>query len=159
MQIRKQSQSFDSFPIEKRSLPVALMRARDRVISPFRQLLARTGISEQKWRILHALSDHGPQDMRALARRCCLQPPSLTRLVQALEAAGLVLRRIDQDDRRRHVAALSPRGRWIVNRNAEAAQEILESYRTQLGDERYETLLDLLEALEDESPDPDAQST
>ena len=36
-------------------LPIALMRAREQVMAPIRNMLADSGITEQQWRVLRVL--------------------------------------------------------------------------------------------------------
>ena len=47
-------------PPVQRSLPIALLRARERLMPPIREMLIRSGITEQQWRILRALEEAGP---------------------------------------------------------------------------------------------------
>jgi DNA-binding MarR family transcriptional regulator len=60
--------------------------------------------------LLATLYRSGPLSAVALARAEGLQPQSLSRLLARMEKDALVARRIDQDDRRRHVITLTPRG-------------------------------------------------
>lgn len=137
-----------ALPETRRSLPIALMRARERVMEPVRRMLARSGISEQKWRILRVLAEHGSQDTGTLADLACIPPPSLTRLLQAMEDQRLAQRRIDPDDRRRQIVRITGLGRSLIAEHAEEATRLAQAWRSKLGPERYEQLLDLLEALD-----------
>ncbi len=40
-----------------RSLPIALLRARETVMGPIRDMLATSGVNEQKWRVLRVLQE------------------------------------------------------------------------------------------------------
>ena len=40
-----------------RSLPIALLRAREAVMEPVRDMLAASGLSEQKWRVLRVVDE------------------------------------------------------------------------------------------------------
>ena len=42
-----------------RSLPIALLRARETVMGPVREMLAGTPVNEQKWRVLRVLDESG----------------------------------------------------------------------------------------------------
>ena len=42
----------NALPSTSRSLPIALIRAREGVMAPIREMLAETGITEQQWRVL-----------------------------------------------------------------------------------------------------------
>ena len=77
-----------TLPSTKRSIPIALIRAREKVMTPIREMLADSGITEQQWRILRVLEEFGPQDASTLAERACLLLPSQTRIVQTLSGKG-----------------------------------------------------------------------
>jgi len=140
-----------SLPGTARSLPVSLIRAREWVMAPIRRMLADTGITEQQWRVLRVLQEYGPQDATKLAERASLMPPSLTRIVQTMEAAGFIRRDADANDRRRQTIAILPKGERLIEDNLEQALDIAAQYRRKLGNEDYERLLDLLEKLTRES--------
>ncbi|WP_371170756.1 homoprotocatechuate degradation operon regulator HpaR [Aliiroseovarius sp. 2305UL8-7] len=135
-------------PSTRRSLPIALMRAREKVMGPVRDMLAPTGITEQQWRILRVLSEQGSQDATHLSDRTSLLMPSLTRIIQTMVSNGLVTRTPDEHDRRRQTLAITPDGQQIIDENLEQASRIAERYVRHLGKKRYEDLLDALEALE-----------
>ena len=56
-----------SLPSTGRSLPIALIRARVGVMSPIRDMLSETGITEQQWRVLRVLAEFGRMDTKTLA--------------------------------------------------------------------------------------------
>jgi len=85
-------------PSTKQSLPIALLRARERVMGPIRGMLTRSGITEQQWRILGSLDELGPLDATKLADAACLPVPSQTRIVQTLVEKGYVTRTPDIKD-------------------------------------------------------------
>lgn len=137
-----------SLPPTARSLPIALIRAREGVMAPIRDMLASTGITEQQWRVLRVLAEHGPLDSTTLADRASLLVPSLTRIVRAMTERGFVTQTRGDDDRRRQVIAITPAGQAVITDNAPRAAEIVAGFKAALGDEDYETLLDLLERLD-----------
>ena len=73
-------------PPTTRSLPIALMRARESVMAPIRDMLSETGLSEQQWRVLRVLAEQGEMDSHSLAERACLLFPSLTRMAAKVDA-------------------------------------------------------------------------
>ena len=99
-----------------RSLPIALLRARETVMGPVREMLAKSGVNEQKWRVLRVLDEAGPLDQSLLAERACLQLPSLTRILRATEDQGFVTRETDPTDRRRSIVTISEAGRAKIGR-------------------------------------------
>ncbi len=136
-------------PLRKtaRSLPIALLRARETVMGPVRDMLATSGVNEQKWRVLRVLDESGPLDQSLLAGKACLQLPSLTRILRAMEDQGLVTRAIDPADRRRSIVTISDSGLQVIEDHAQASREMFARLEAAFGPERMESLLDLLEEL------------
>ena len=69
----------------RRSLPIALLRARESIMAKFRPMLARYNINEQQWRVIRVLGEHGELDATQLAERALVLGPSLTRMIKTLE--------------------------------------------------------------------------
>ena len=141
-------------PSTRRSLPIALMRSREKVMAPIRDMLRASGLTEQQWRVLRILSEFGPQDLTEIARQACLLMPSLSRIIRSLAQNGLVIRASDTKDRRRQTVVISPAGQQLIDDNLLQATQIAANYKDQLGAERYELLLDLLRELEQGPPVP-----
>ncbi len=135
-------------PRTARSLPIALLRARETVMAPIREMLAESGVNEQKWRVLRVLDEAGPMDQSLLARQACLQLPSLTRILRTMEARGLIARAMDNDDRRRSVVSITEAGRAVIARHAATSRALFAELEAAYGKARMEQLLDLLEALD-----------
>lgn len=138
-----------TLPPTSRSLPIALMRAREKVMAPIRDMLSDSGITEQQWRVLRVLSEGGPQDSSKLAEGACLLLPSLTRIVQSMLERDLVTRTTDNNDRRRQSVAITPNGQAIIDKNLDHALAISQRFVSTLGKDHYETLLDSLQKLEE----------
>ncbi|MCV2887409.1 homoprotocatechuate degradation operon regulator HpaR [Ruegeria aquimaris] len=134
-------------PLTSRSLPIALLRARERVMGPIRAILMDVGITEQQWRVLRVLEEEGPQDPTRIADQACLLLPSLTRILQKLEEKDLITREPDPGDRRKQIVSITSAGAKIIRDNLGASQAVFDDIRTQLGAGRFETLLDLLNEL------------
>ena len=135
-------------PSTTRSLPIALIRAREKVMVPIRGMLSQSGITEQQWRILRVLDEFGPLDATKLSEAACLLVPSQTRIVQTLVEKGYVTRTSDTVDRRRQTVAITEAGRRIIEDNLDQAQGIARHFETVLGKEKLQTLLDLLGELD-----------
>ena len=67
-------------PLTNRSLPIALLRAREKVMGPIRAMLSDVGVTEQQWRVLRVLDERGPLDPTEIADRSVLLLPRLTRI-------------------------------------------------------------------------------
>lgn len=144
-------------PKTSRSLPIALLRARERVMGPIRDMLSGVGLTEQQWRVLRVLDEDGPMEPTRIAELACLLLPSLTRILQKLADKGLITRRPDNDDKRKQVIQISEAGEALIEAHLPASLAVLEQTKAQIGAERYEALLDLLNAVEaaDAKGDPD----
>jgi len=137
-----------SLPSTSRSLPIALIRAREGVMFPIRKMLSATSITEQQWRVLRVLIEFGRMDTKTLADKSSLLFPSLTRIVAALREKGLVTQTRDDQDRRRQIIEITPEGQRIIDERTSQAADIVENFKRALGEDDYETLLDLLEKLD-----------
>ena len=135
-------------PSTNRSLPIALIRAREGVMAPIRDMLSETGITEQQWRVLRVLTEYGRLDTKTLADRSSLLFPSLTRIAATLRKKGLITQTRDVVDRRRQFIEVTPDGRKIIDDRADQAAKIVEGFKASLGPENYEALLDLLSLLD-----------
>jgi homoprotocatechuate degradation regulator HpaR len=135
-----------------RSLPIALLRARERVMGPLRAMLVSAEVTEQQWRVLRVLQERGPLDPTRIAEQAVLLLPSLTRILQKLEEKGYLSRQQDKTDRRKQIVRITPSGAALIEANIDASIALLEQVRTRMGADRYEALLDLLNELDGSEP-------
>jgi homoprotocatechuate degradation regulator HpaR len=132
-----------------RSLPIALLRSRETVMGPIRDMLAQSGVNEQKWRVLRVLQEQGPMELSQLSVAACLMTSSLTRMIKPMENEGLITRTTPPEDRRKSVISIAPAGLELVHAHAEESRAILAAIERKFGTERLETLLNLLEELQE----------
>lgn len=129
-----------------RSLPMALLRAREAVMDRFRPMLRDHGVTEQQWRVLRALATDRA-DISTLAARCCILAPSLTRILRNLEGRGLVSRRRGADGRVA-VIAISASGRRLIDKVAPHSEALYADIAAAVGPDRIEALYALLEEVD-----------
>lgn len=134
-------------PPTNRSLPIALIRARENVMGPIRAMLHETGLTEQQWRVLRVLSESGEIDATELSVRACLLLPSLSRILRTMETKGLISRGQNAEDQRRQKLEITPAGQNIIDANREQGIAIVDRMKAHLGADNYEKLLTLLEAV------------
>ena len=134
-------------PSTRRSLPMALLRAREVIMSHFRPMLARHDITEQQWRVLRVLAESGPLEATELANRASFLPPSLTRIIKAMEERQFITRNRVKDDGRRALLAISPDGVALIEELAPERVAIYDAIEKRYGAEQQERLLDMLESL------------
>ncbi|MGO9360629.1 MAG: homoprotocatechuate degradation operon regulator HpaR [Xanthobacteraceae bacterium] len=131
-----------------RSLPMALLRAREAVMRQFRPSLRDAGLTEQQWRILRALAAVDQIEISELARETFLLGPSLSRILRDLEARRLIRRRSPQSDLRRGLVSVTPAGLALLNAVAPVSEAIYAEITRRFGAANLEALHDMLQALE-----------
>lgn len=117
-------------------------------MGPIRSMLSDVGLTEQQWRVLRVLQESGPSEPTKIAEEACLLLPSLTRILQKLEDKRLIARKQDQNDRRRQIVKITTKGTALIEANLDTNLKLMEEVRDSLGAERYDTLLDLLNELD-----------
>ncbi len=128
-----------------RSLPIALMRARERMLIPLRRMLADAGVSEPQWRILRVLAEAGPMSGQELAKAACLQPASVSRLLEAMVRKQQIARVQDMTNRRRQIVSICPAGSQILSDHSAVSRSITDRIEAAFGEDKYRQLLDLLD--------------
>jgi len=94
----------------------------DRMIAVVRLIGATSGrkeiagLSNARYELLHTVVHAGPARMGAIARRLGYSPRTLTPMVDALEAEGLLRREPDPTDRRAQRLTLTPSGYELMHR-------------------------------------------
>ena len=132
-----------------KSLPMALLRAREAVMKHFRPSLRRHGLTEQQWRILRALAAVDAIEVTELARVAFLLGPSLSRILRDLEARQLIDRRTAKADLRRGVVSISQKGLKLIELVAPTSEAIYAAITQRYGVEKLAELQDMLATLED----------
>lgn len=131
-------------PETNRSLPFALLKAREKIMAPIREMLADSDITEQQWRVLRVLSEHGPQDITAIAERASIMLPSLSRIVQSMLEKGFVTRSANAQDRRKQTVAITPSGQKIIEQHLDEALSIAKRFEDVVGKKEFQHLLNTL---------------
>ena len=116
------------------------------------EALAPLGLSRAQSRVVRLLAD-GPLRMASIAERLAVVPRTVTDLVDGVEAAGLVARHPDPEDRRSTFVALTADGRLLLDRLKVARQESAERAFGRLDPADRAVLLRLLRDLADDPAD------
>ncbi len=93
---------------------------------------------------LTLLRDHGPMAQAALGEGLRLDPSNVVALLNDLEARGLVTRRRDPVDRRRHIVALSDGGVRALDRAEAGLAAVEDALLSGLSADERSTLRELL---------------
>lgn len=104
-------------------------RAVDRRLQPF-------GLSEATWLpLIYLARASAPMRQKDLAAALMLDGSSVARLLEALEASGLIERREEEGDRRAKVILLTGRGRAIIEQVEIVSREVRNATLSGLTDD------------------------
>lgn len=130
-----------------RNLPRLLLQARESVMAHTRPGLRLMGLSDQQWRVLRVLGEHGAVDTGRVAREAFILGPSLTGVLARMERDNLITRGRDPADQRRTVVEATPHGMKLVKRLGSSIEAHYEWMEKSLGKAKLTQLYGLLDEL------------
>lgn len=128
-----------------RNLPRLLLQARESVMAHTRPSLRDQGLSDQQWRVLRVLGEHGTVETGRVAREAYILGPSLTGVLTRMERDGLISRERDPADQRRTVIAATARGLKLVEKLSRTIEAHYAWMEQSLGKEKLSQLYELLD--------------
>ncbi len=105
-------------------------------------------ITASQFSALSSISHYGPITLGKLASVERLRPPTVTRMVSALEESGLVQRRADTDDRRICRVEVTTLGRDLLERSRTRKDAYLATRLATLAPQELDVLRDATAVLE-----------
>ena len=95
-------------------LAYLLARASHLVSQQFHAQLRDAGLALPQWRVLSSLADSDGRTIGELARMALTPQPTMTKIVDRMEAEALVVRAPAPGDRRSTLVRITPKGRAAV---------------------------------------------
>lgn len=132
---------------QHRNLPRLLLQAREAVMAHTRPSLREHQLSDQQWRVLRVLGEHGAVETGRVAREAFLLGPSLTGVLARMERDGLVARSRDPHDQRRSVVEATAQGRKLVAKLSTSIEAHYAWMEQSLGKAKLGALYGLLDEL------------
>lgn len=132
-------------PFIHRNLPRLLLQARESVMAHTRPGLREYGLSDQQWRVLRVLGEHGVLETGRVAREALILGPSLTGMLNRMARDGLIERTQDPADQRRMVVGLTVQGRKTVAKLAHLIEAHYALMEQSLGKQKLAQLYALLD--------------
>src|SRR3569623_827381 len=130
-----------------RNLPRLLLQARESVMAHTRPSLRGHGLSDQQWRVLRVLGEHGTVETARVAREAYILGPSLTGVLARMERDGLVRRERDGADQRRTVVQATAKGLKLVEKLSRVVEAHYSWMEKSLGKQQLVELYGLLDKL------------
>lgn len=126
------------------SVTLALLEAREALMTHFRPALNEIGLTEQQWRIIRILAQYGELESNHLAEKACILKPSLTGIIRRLGEMDLVIRRRGDTDQRFAFINLTQDGEEIFKKMSVEMEKRYQNIHQKIGDEKMKQLLELL---------------
>ena len=134
-------------PFVHRNLPRLLLQARESVMAHTRPGLREHGLSDQQWRVLRVLGEHGVVETGRVAREAFILGPSLTGVLNRMQRDGLIHRSSDAADQRRTVVETTAKGRRAIEKLSHSIEAHYAFMEKSLGKKKLARLYTLLDAL------------
>jgi homoprotocatechuate degradation regulator HpaR len=130
------------------SLTLALLEAREALMTHFRPELNEMGLTEQQWRIIRTLAQYQELDSTTLAEKACILKPSLTGIINRMLETGLIVRRRSETDQRFSFISLSEDGEKIFSQMRGRMESRYQKIQDRLGEEKMKQLMELLKEVQ-----------
>ena len=129
-------------------LPALLAQASHLISGEFHRIVTEKGFTVSDWRVLASLDGAEPMSIGALARLTTMKQPTLTRVVDRLQARGHVRRIAHESDRRVTLIEITAAGDKLVSGLIELAKEherrVLEPFVMARSNELKKTLKQMI---------------
>lgn len=151
--LRKEIKQKRPFSSVQEEVVLALMRTADQLAAPMNEVLRSANLSVSQYNILRILRGAGDEQLPCgeISARMVRREPDLTRLLDRLEARGLVVRERSTSDRRSVLASITAAGRKLLEELDEPAEEVLKRSLAHVSRRRLEELLEILEEVRSNS--------
>jgi DNA-binding MarR family transcriptional regulator len=106
-------------PRTEADLALSLYVALGQIIRGLRQEAPESDVGPGGFGVLVSIDQQGPSRLGTLADAVAVTAPSMTRIVNTLEAEGLVVREPDPNDGRAQLVAMTPAGRALLSSGRE----------------------------------------
>jgi len=101
-------------PFVENYLPALLAQASQLISGEFHRIVRTKGVTVSEWRVLATLSGAQPMSIGNLARMTVQKQPTLTRVLDRMEARQQIKRTAHETDRRITLISITPAGERLV---------------------------------------------
>lgn len=149
--LREEIQQQKSFESLEQEAVLNVLHTADVLLQRITAVLKPFKLSHSQYNVLRILRGAGPEGLacREIGERMITRDPDITRLLDRLEARGLLTRTRDQKDRRVITARITSEGRRLLEALDQPIAEVDRQPLQHLGEQRLRTLIELLELARD----------
>jgi DNA-binding MarR family transcriptional regulator len=133
-----------------------LWRTYDRLRAMEDEIFARFDLTAQQYNLLRLLKAESPRETMALADRLVSRAPDITRMLDKLEARGLITRERPPENRRVVRVAITAAGRGLLRELAKPVRDCAARQLGHLSPAQLRQLADLLRAVRAVHEEPDS---
>jgi len=109
--------------------------------------LARFGISGSQFNIIVTVYFQGPQSLKDLCERLFLAPSTISEMIVRMEDSGLVVKKKDEQDKRKILIDLTEESKKIVTSVINARVRYVKELSKGIDKKQLENLRDMLESM------------
>jgi len=132
--------------LKHRNLALLLLQTREGIMGNFRRILNHYGLTEQQWRVIRAISDHGePMEQWQICATCHILSPSLAGVLVRMEDLQLVERTRVDTDQRRILVALTRKSRALIEHIAPLIEQQYANLEAGIGRDNVRALYEALD--------------
>jgi DNA-binding MarR family transcriptional regulator len=139
-------------------LPALLTQASHLISGEFHRIVNAKGLAVSEWRVLATLAGGEPMSIGRLAEITVMKQPTVTRLLDRMEASGHVRRLAHGGDRRVTLISIAPSGSKLVAGLIPLAREheqrVLAPFGAKRAAELKATLIQLIELHKEAAEEP-----
>src|SRR5215469_15666154 len=121
-------------------LPALLAQASQLISSEFHEVARKHGFSVSEWRVMASLAGGEAISIGRLAQISVTKQPTVTRLLDRMEAQGYVKRIPSETDRRVTLVRITPQGQKLVSELIVQAKQHEDQVLAPLGAQKAEEL-------------------
>jgi len=109
--------------------------------------LKQHGLTEQQWRVIRVLNEHGKMETGRIAEEACILAPSLSGVLERMQANGLIVRHRPLSDQRKVYVNLTAHSKRLVEQISPGIEARYQQLEQLLSQQDLLTLYALLDRL------------
>jgi len=121
-------------------LPALLAQASHLISGEFHRVATAQGVTVSEWRVLATLAGNQPMSIGRIAQITTMKQPTVTRVLDRMQAKGRVDRLVNEGDRRVTLVRITPAGTKVVGKLIAMARQHEQRVLEPFGAERSQTL-------------------